>query len=289
VTFSWSAASQASEYELEVATDPGFTDIVRTATATGTSTTVSPDLPSSTVLYWRVRATNPCGAGAYSAVRSFSTVALPGDCGPGSVPNVVYEYGFESGAGGWSVSGSGASNWTISGANPHSGTMSYFANDISTVSDQRLESPDFALPTGQSPLTFQFWNDQALEDSGSGCFDGGIIEISTNGGSTWTQLTNAVLETDPYDGVVSSSFSNPLAGLQAWCGDPQPYLNSVVNLDAYAGQTVRLRLRLGTDNSVSHPGWYVDDVKVQGCFVDTMPFLDGFESGDTSAWSFAIP
>ena len=43
---------------------------------------------------------------------------------------------------------------------------------------------------------------------------------------------------------------NPLGGLQAWCGDPQPYLNSIVDVSAYAGQTVQFRLRLGTDSSV---------------------------------------
>jgi hypothetical protein len=54
---------------------------------------------------------------------------------------------------------------------------------------------------------------------------------------------------------------------------------------------VNFRFRLGTDSSVSTEGWYLDDVKVQGCVPDsdTMPFLDGFESGDTSAWSFTTP
>ena len=60
-------------------------------------------------------------------------------------------------------------------------------------------------------------------------------------------------------------FSNPLAGLQAWCGDPQDWLNSIVNLSAYAGQTVQFRFRLGSDNGVSREGWTIDDVVVQSC------------------------
>jgi len=289
VTFMWNAAADASEYLLEVATDSGFSSLVFSGTTSGTSLAATPDLPSSSLLFWRVTASNGCGSGPTSATRNFTTEALPGDCGPGSVANTLYEYGFESGAGGWTVSGSGGSMWVLSGTKPHTGSTSYFANDIASVSDQQLVSPAFALPTGQNPLTFQFWNDQEIEDSGTGCFDGGILEISTNGGGTWTQLQDPVLETDPYDGVVSSSFGNPLAGLNAWCGDPQPYLNSVVNLDAYAGMNVQLRIRFGTDNSVSHPGWYVDDVLVQSCIADTMPFLDGFESGDTSAWTLTVP
>ena len=73
------------------------------------------------------------------------------------------------------------------------------------------------------------------------------------------------LLTDPYNGAVSGSFSNPLAGLQAWCGDPQDWLNSIVNLSAYAGQTVQFRFRLGSDNGVSREGWTIDDVVVQSC------------------------
>ncbi|MGB4975822.1 MAG: hypothetical protein WBR35_03705, partial [Anaerolineae bacterium] len=59
---------------------------------------------------------------------------------------------------------------------------------------------------------------------------------------------------------------NPLAGLQAWCSNPaQPYLNSIVDVTSYAGQTASFRMRLGTDSSVSYEGWYVDDVTVQSC------------------------
>jgi hypothetical protein len=142
--------------------------------------------------------------------------------------------------------------------------MAFHANDVATVSDQYLVSPAVVLPTGQSPVTLQFWNYQELEDSTTGCFDGAVVEISTNGGSTWTRLESELL-TDPYDGVISSSFSNPLAGQNAWCGDPQAYLNSIVDINAFAGQTAQFRFRLATDSSVSHPGWDVDDVVVQSC------------------------
>jgi len=208
-------------------------------------------------------------------------------CPAGTNAATVYEQDFEAGAGGWTHSGTG-DTWTLSGANPHSGVQSFFASNPATVSDQRLVSPAIALPAGQNPLTLDFWNWQHMETRTGGCFDGGILEVSTNGGSTWTQVPDASLLTDPYDGPISASFSNPLAGLDAWCGDnPQPYLASQVDVSAYAGQTVQFRFRIGTDNSVSRPGWYVDDVRVQSC--DPMPFIDGFESGDTSAWSSSVP
>jgi hypothetical protein len=68
-------------------------------------------------------------------------------------------------------------------------------------------------------------------------------------------------------------------------------LKSVVDLDAYAGQTARFRFRLGTDSSVEREGWYLDDVYVQSCETGEpgLPFSDGFESGDTTAWSNTVP
>ncbi len=262
-TFEWTTAAQADAYLLEVATDMLFNNVVYSTVTAGTSHMPDSDLATSTTYYWRVRASNPCGNGSFSAVYSFTTQAQPGDCGPGTAPVALFSDDFESGAAGWTTSGTG-SPWALSTARPYAGAYAYHASDVSSVTDQRLTSPAVALPAGDSPLTLQYWNHQTIEDSIGGCYDGGILEISTNGGSSWTQL-DAQLLTDPYDGVVSSSYGNPLAGLDAWCGDPQDWTRSVVDLDGYAGQTVQFRFRLGTDSSLGGEGWYLDDVVVQSC------------------------
>jgi hypothetical protein len=44
---------------------------------------------------------------------------------------------------------------------------------------------------------------------------------------------------------------------------------------------------MATDASVAREGWYVDDVTVQAC--SSALFNDGFESGNLSAWSAALP
>jgi len=69
---SWDAIVGASSYLVQVATDAAFTNIVFSATPTGTSQQAT-GLAPSTQYYWRVRATNACGDGGYSAVRSFTT------------------------------------------------------------------------------------------------------------------------------------------------------------------------------------------------------------------------
>ena len=98
----------------------------------------------------------------------------------------------------------------------------------------------------------------------------------------------AQLLTDPYDGPVSSCCSNPIAGTNAWCGDPQNWTSSVANISAFAGQIAQFRFRLASDTSVAREGWYVDDVSVQGCSSNLI-FVDGFESGTLGAWSGALP
>ncbi|PWB70335.1 MAG: hypothetical protein C3F15_13955, partial [Holophagae bacterium] len=145
------------------------------------------------------------------------------------------------------------------------GSWVFHAQDTPTITDQRLVSPSIVLPPAdQAPITLQFWNYQSIEDSSGGCYDGGILEISTSGGTTWVQLT-PTRDTDPYDGMVSSGYGNPLAGMNAWCGQPHTWREVVVELDAYAGQTAQFRFRLGTDSSAGVDGWDIDDVVVQSC------------------------
>lgn len=263
-TFTWSPVSQAASYSIEVATSPSFANVIASASGlTTTSFTPAGAFNTGTTYYWRVWAENACGAGAYSAVYSFSTVAAPGDCGPGLQPSIVLTEGFEGGANGWTLgSGSTANTWALWSTNVHSGNYAYHAVGSSAVSDQRLVSPPIVVPSAQSPVTLKFWNRQVLESRTGGCYDAGILEVSTNGGATWAQITSGLL-TDPYNGPIASG--NPLVGLNGWCGDPQDWLNSIVDINAYAGQTVQFRFRVGTDTSVGREGWTIDDVVVQSC------------------------
>jgi hypothetical protein len=268
-TFEWAAATQGGTYRLQVATDSGFVNLVIDESGiAGTTFTPDSDLATNTEHWWRVRANNACGDGAWSAARSFTTLAMPGDCGVGTVPLLHFQDDFETGAPGWTHSATGDS-WALDNTPvvppAPSGSWVYHANDTASVTDQRLVSPAVTLPASGLPITLQYWNYQSIEDSSSTtCWDAGILEISTNGGTTWTQLATSVLLTDPYDGTVNTS-GNPLSGLQGWCGDPDPWIESVGNLDAYAGQTAQFRFRLGTDSSVGHDGWELDSVIVQSC------------------------
>jgi subtilisin family serine protease len=262
-TFSWQSASQASTYTIEIAEDSDFAHIVVSALVSGTIYAPDFELKKNSVYYWRVRAGNLCGAGVFSPVRMFFTEAEPGSCSYGATPMLLYSEDFEDSSEGWSHAGQN-DTWLLRGLRIHSGEKAFYAQDLSTSSDQQLVSPPVLLPVGDADLTLQFWNYQEIESKYLGCYDGAILEISTDGGESWSQLPTGTMLSDPYDGLIDTG-GNPLVGRQAWCGDPQDWLNSVVDLHAYGGQTVQFRFRLGTDDSVAREGWFVDDVLVQLC------------------------
>lgn len=77
-TLSWSAmAGGGITFSIQIATDPGFTNIVSSASGLISSSFVpTSPLASNTTYYWRVMAQNPCGIGPYSSVFNFTTATV---------------------------------------------------------------------------------------------------------------------------------------------------------------------------------------------------------------------
>ncbi len=76
-TLQWNAVPWASGYVVEVSATPSFADILYTAWSEATAHQVATILPQAATLYWRVRARNTCGFGAFSATSSFTTRDVP--------------------------------------------------------------------------------------------------------------------------------------------------------------------------------------------------------------------
>ncbi|MGY6586871.1 MAG: choice-of-anchor J domain-containing protein [Wenzhouxiangella sp.] len=284
-TVEWSS-EQGVSFELEIASDADFNDVVYSVSVTGNSHEVADPLDTNTSYFVRVRAANDCGQDDWSNAVSFTTEALPGDCPIGTEPLSLLSENFDGGSlpAGWDTTGSsGAVTWVTSTAQTHSGSHSVFAQNIASVSDQRLATPSISLPQDAIALFLNFQNWQHIEaGGGTGCYDGGLLEVSTDGGATWTPVEDEVTVRD-YDGTINGGFANPLAGLPAWCGDPRDsWERYSVNLGTWAGQDVRFRFRFGTDSSVSRVGWYVDSVDVRACVQSLPPeiFQDRFEELD---------
>ncbi len=271
-TLEWSAADQAFEYEVQIATDEDFSDVVYSAVVDTTVHEVDDELDSSVEYFLRVRASNECGTADWSETSSFTTLAEPGDCPIGTDATSLLFEDFADGEipTGWSTEGSsGSVTWVASTDQAHTGDYSVFAENIASVTDQRLATPSVTLPGDANNLFLNFQNWQHIESSSGSCWDGGILEISTDGGGSWEQVMDDDILVREYDGEIGTGFSNPLDGKPGWCGDPRDeWERYSVDLSGWAGEDVSFRFRFGTDSSVSRVGWYVDQVDVLACQID---------------------
>jgi large repetitive protein len=103
-------------------------------------------------------------------------------------------------------------------------------------------------------------------------WDGGVIELSTDGGDSWVDVAQFV---DPgYDGVLTDEAANPLANRAAFSGQSAGYPAFVpLVLDfgnQLAGQTLLIRFLIGTDLAVGDIGWDLAELAVEG--VAAAPF-----------------
>jgi len=150
----------------------------------------------------------------------------------------------------------------------------FLGPDPVTRSDQWLMSPPLVVAsTGDFRFTFR--HRYAFEIDGASIFDGGVIEISGDDGHTWSDV--GAFATPPYDGVIAADTDNPLAGRGAWGGRsityPDLHTTSMNLGTAYAGQTVRIRFRIGADAGTGGAGWEIDDIAFTNLVNRPFPIL----------------
>ncbi len=142
------------------------------------------------------------------------------------------------------------------------------------TTDVWLISPPLPVaPAGSFSFTFKHRHD--FERGTSVFFDGGVIEISTNGGASWSDIGASAVP--GYGGSIVTGGNNPIEGRPAYVGVSAGYpsLNTVtVSLGtAYQSQTVRVRFRIGTDIAVGAPGWEIDDIAFNNITSTPFPIL----------------
>jgi len=286
--FLWTSV-QGRTYGIQIATDADFINIVDQAEGLADGSYVpATDLANNTIYYWRAIAHNPCGDSVYAPTSRFLSEPVFGQCSQGTSESTLLTEDFDGAMTGWDHGGIG-DTWAKNNIRKHSGIYAFKAEDSPNISDQWLVSPAIDL-SGAGPFTLGFWNYQYLQNRPGGCYDGGVLEVSTDGGESWTQL-DSQLVSDPYNGPIATDTSNPLAGQRAWCGKPQSWLESLVDLDEFTGEVIQLRFRLGTDNTFGYEGWYVDDVIVKACDVSASfgsPSTIEVEAGSVVTHTFTL-
>ena len=142
--------------------------------------------------------------------------------------------------------------------------------DIGNVSDTSLISPPLQAVAGE-PLVISFDHAFKFEFSDDIAWDGGLLEVSSDQGETWEDVSNYL---DPgYNGVINSG-ANPINGVNAFTnespGYPKMQPMTLEFGEAFAGKAVHLRFRIGTDSAAGAPGWNIDNITVSG--ISNMPF-----------------
>jgi len=146
------------------------------------------------------------------------------------------------------------------------GTGSNAGQSYAGSEDAALDSPAFDLPPN-SQLAFDSWID-AETFGGTECYDGGRVEISSNGGE-WIPLA----VDGGYGSIVKFDAESTLRGAEVFSGSPQTWRHVTADLSGYSGP-VRIRFRFASDSQNApfdqlgnplrvYEGWYVDNVVVQ--------------------------
>ncbi len=120
-------------------------------------------------------------------------------------------------------------------------------DNYNTESDDYLTGPEYHIYSDEAQLEFYHWYE--IEDY----WDGGNVQISTNGGSSWEVITP--VGDYPHGGIYT-------LGGPGYCNNSGRWLQAVFNIGAYQGQDVMFRWHFVSDEYVEEAGWYIDDVAI---------------------------
>ncbi|MEN9799537.1 MAG: hypothetical protein RL653_3234 [Pseudomonadota bacterium] len=156
----------------------------------------------------------------------------------------------------------------------------WFVPNAAQPESQSLVSPPLSVPA-VGPFLFTFRHRFAFEADQRGRYDGAVIELREVGTNTWADIGQYAKP--GYNGTLTNGSQtqwgfypsgNPLRGRKAWSarssGYPQ-FTTVTVDLGTrYAGKTVEVRFRMGTDDGVADTGWDLDDFQFAN--LDNTPF-----------------
>jgi hypothetical protein len=135
----------------------------------------------------------------------------------------------------------------------------------------RMIAREVAVPAGSPTLTFDAkWNTEPL-------WDFGFVQVSTDGGETFTSLSTADTTTD-HDPDADPTVVANLPGFTGASGDPAVFRSQTADLSDYAGQDVILAFRYITDGAVALPGFWIDNVAINGSVISDGTDLGAWQS-----------
>lgn len=203
---------------------------------------------------------------------------------------------FESGAVGWEtkdLTPTVPATWHPDTFNAYGGSgLSWWAGDtvLKGYSDtwyQVLTSPEVTLPSVACTLSFKM-NYHAENPAGAEApydgWDGCNVRISTDGGSSWTVLTDPV---PSYNCASLYSFGSEHwegPNVPGWGGSSGGWIDVTFDLSDYQGQNVKIRWAFASDpaactaDSAAWFGMQIDDINIAGVLTNNGEDTTGFKS-----------
>jgi hypothetical protein len=250
--------SESDPYVTVTQNSSTYPSIPQSGTGTSNSDYTIYISPSAPEQYGVTFTLNISGDGGLSDTGTFG-ITISGD---------LFRDEMESGDSLWTHSaGQGSDDWAIvTEGSSHSPTHCWFSSDAGSLKDDYLVTDPVNLELNGE---LSFWHRYNMESGYDGC----VIEISTDGGSNWTDLGPYITQ-GGYNDTISTGYSSPIGGRSAWSGSSGSSMTEVIaDLGSFSGAATRVRFRLACDSSVSGTGWYVDDVRITG-ESDTPPPTD---------------
>ena len=163
----------------------------------------------------------------------------------------------------WTPDGSGATTiWKQRRETPLDGQ--WIGIDFGAPSATALVSPPLTAGTGEVTISFDHAYDFELTDGT--LWDGGVVEVTTDGGETWVDI--GAMASPAYTGVITNESGNPLADRMAYSGQnadfPAKEHVTIPLGSSLRGKTFQVRFLIGTDQSVGATGWQLDDLQITG-------------------------
>ncbi|WP_394829734.1 M36 family metallopeptidase [Pendulispora albinea] len=148
----------------------------------------------------------------------------------------------------------------------------WHGDNLNVSGEGTLTSPSVIVGTDDFVISFRH---RYIFEYGVGpdlLFDGGVLEISEDNGSTWKDVSTYV--NPEYTGTLAKSASNPLSERAAWGATSPSYPDyDPVSLNLgkkLSGKTIKVRFRVGSDDNTGAPGWDIDDIGFAG--TASLPF-----------------
>ncbi|MGL1887266.1 MAG: M4 family metallopeptidase, partial [Reichenbachiella sp.] len=157
--------------------------------------------------------------------------------------------------------------WHITNSNSSEGEFSFWCGDINTGTyetgntiSNALISPEIDFSILNSDSLFLIFDESYETESG---WDYCMVDITIDNGVSWVPLRG-------------SRGSAPSGSSGGW-------INTVLDIQSYQGETIKFRFLFETGDAVSNdfPGWFVDNIKVSTS-------VNGFTWLDISENSFSI-